>query len=76
MCRGFYTAGSSSAPREIAQLNLSEDLTAIILKLFMKDELQFIAELISKSMTGSALANESAVLNILTEKFIEQERIM
>ncbi len=76
MCRGFYTAGTTTVPRELSQLNLSEDLNSIILKVFMKDELQFIAELIGKSMTGSPLANESAVLNILTEKFIEQERIV
>lgn len=42
----------------------------------MKDEIKFIAELISKSLTGSAMANESAVLNLLTDKFIEQEKIM
>ena len=42
----------------------------------MKDELEFIAELITKSITDSHVVNESIVLNLLTEKFIEQEKIM
>lgn len=76
MCRGFYTAGTGNIPRELSQLNLTEDITSIITKLFMKDELQFIAELIGKIITGSPIANEAAVLNLLTEKFIEQEKIV
>lgn len=55
------------------QLDISEDLRDIIVKLFMKDEVAFISELISKSLGGSSkAANESAVLSILVDKFMEQ----